>query len=374
MKKFVITALAALLVGACVYPYNPELEEKDLQKQLVVDGKILLGGTSTITVSYLQPLNGASTGIPLAEAWIEDNQGNKYHPDTGHGRGSYFVIETPEGPAGAQYRAVVKCDAETYVSAWLTPDSAPEITDIRFTADEGYVHVMVDLDTHMDRPGNYGFMYEEAWEFHSDFYPELFINPDTWEYYQPMGGYPFYWCYKTLSSQGLVLLGAESLQADGGIIRNAPVKTFPRTDSRNHRKYSILVKAFALSREAYDFNRQLEEMSEVGGDLFTPDPGALPSNVVCESNPEKKAMGMVLSGIVSAKRVFFTSTYYIQRTPVADFVDVPSDKYDYYYNELNYRPITKVAGETGYFNGWGPHRCINCVEAGGTLEKPDFWE
>ena len=32
MKKFVITALAALLVSACVYPYKPELEEKDLER------------------------------------------------------------------------------------------------------------------------------------------------------------------------------------------------------------------------------------------------------------------------------------------------------------------------------------------------------
>ena len=199
MKKFVITALAALLVSACVYPYEPELEEKDLEKQLVVDGKILVGGTSTITVNYLQPLGKATSGIPMAEAWVEDNLGNKYYPETGHTRGSYFVIDTPEGPEGAQYRAVIKCDAETYVSAWLTPDEAPEITNVSFTADEGYVHVMVDLDTHMDRPGNYGFMYEETWEFHSDYYPELFINPQTWQYYQPMGGYAFYWCYKTVS-------------------------------------------------------------------------------------------------------------------------------------------------------------------------------
>lgn len=374
MKKIVITALAALLVGACVYPYTPELEEKDLQKQLVVDGKILLGGVSSITVNYLQPLSGASTGIPLAEAWIEDNKGNKFYPENGLTRGSYFTIDTPLGAEDAQYRTVVKCDAETYVSAWLTPDPAPEIINVQFTADEGYVYVKVDLNTHMDRPGNYGFMYEETWEFHSDYYPELFINPDTWEYYQPMGGYPFYWCYRTVASQGLVLLGTESLQTDGGIIRGVPVKSFARTDSRNHRKYSILIKAFALSKEAYDFNRQLAEMSEVGGDLFTPDPGSLPSNVVCESNPGKGAMGMVLAGRSTSKRVFFTSTYYIPRVPVADFVDVAKADMAMYYYELNYRPVQKTPGPDGYFNGWGPHRCINCVEAGGTLEKPDFWE
>lgn len=374
MKKFVLTACAALLAGACVYPYNPELEEKDQEKQLVVDGKILVGGNSTIVVNYLQPLGASSTGVPLAEAWIEDSQGKQILPENGHARGSYFVISTPDGPEDAQYRVVVKCDAETYVSEWLTPDPAPEITDIRFTADEGYVHVLVDLDTHMERPGNYGFMYEETWEFHSDFYPELFINPDTWEYYQPMGGYPFYWCFRNSAPQNLVLLGTESLQTDGGIIRGVPVQSFARTDTRNHRKYSILVKAFALSDEAYSFNRQLEEMAEVGGDLFTPDPGALPSNMVCESHPEKGVMGMVLAGRMSSKRVFFTSPYLIRRSATADFVDVPQSEMAYYYYELNYRPVQKVAGEQAYFNGWAPHRCINCVEAGGTLEKPDFWE
>ena len=95
MKKFAITALAALLVSACVYPYKPELEEKDLEKQLVVDGKILVGGTSTITVNYLQPLNANSTGIPLAEAWIEDSEGHQYKPESGMARGSYFTIFTP---------------------------------------------------------------------------------------------------------------------------------------------------------------------------------------------------------------------------------------------------------------------------------------
>ena len=98
MKKFAITALAALLVSACVYPYKPELEEKDLEKQLVVDGKILVGGTSTITVNYLQPLSASSAGIPLAEAWVEDDKGNKYYPDNDHAKGSYFVIEMPLAP------------------------------------------------------------------------------------------------------------------------------------------------------------------------------------------------------------------------------------------------------------------------------------
>lgn len=374
MKKSVITALAALLVGACVYPYSPELEEKDLEKQLVVDGKILLGGTSTVVVNYLQPLGNVSAGIPLAEAWIEDDQGRQYYPQTGYTSGSYFSIPTPDGAEGAKYRTVVKCDGETYVSAWLAPDPAPEITDIRFTADDVNVHVQVDLDTHMERPGNYGFMFEETWEFHSDFYPELFINPQTWMYYEPMGAYPFYWCFRSVASQGVVLLGTGSLQPDNGVIRNIPVTTFPRTDSRNHRKYSILVKAFALSDEAYSFNRQLEEISEVGGDLFTPDPGALPSNVVCESNAEKKAMGMVLAGRVTSRRVFFTSPYYIPRVPTVDFVDVaPEDMY-MYYNDYNYRPVKKVAGADGYFNGWAPHRCINCLEAGGTQEEPYFWE
>jgi len=49
--------------------------------------------------------------------------------------------------------------------------------------------------------------------------------------------------------------------------------------------------------------------------------------------------------------------------------------YDMYY-EAGYRPLeyteTPREGEGNY--GWGPAQCFDCVAAGGTLTRPDFWE
>ena len=44
-----------------------------------------------------------------------------------------------------------------------------------------------------------------------------------------------------------------------------------------------------------------------------------------------------------------------------------------YYN-ASFRPVLEVETEDGSEIGWGPLSCIDCVAAGGTKEKPDFWD
>lgn len=380
MKKWIVFLATTLALSSCIYKFTPELET-DVKETLVVDGKILVGGISTVQLSYLLPLGtNAQTSVPFGRVWIEDDLGNIYRPQSGQEYGSSFNIPTAYSTHGTdinkatEFRAVAEVDGKTYSSAWLTPDPAPEITQINFVANETDVQVMVDLKTGVNDAGFYGFMIEEDWEFHSDYYPQYFIDPNSWTYYQPIGDYPFYWCFRHSSPQRMFLLNTQSLQTEGGLIRNIPVQQFARTDSRNHRKYSIMVSAFALSKEAYDFTDQLQEISDVGGDLFTPDPGALGTNMVCESHPEASVMGMVLAGRVTGRRAFLRSIYLISRNPGYSFQKVTQENMPYMYYEMNFRPITDALVDNESVIGWGPHRCINCLEAGGTQEKPVFWD
>lgn len=375
MKKQLAFLVTALALQSCIYKYTPNIDFEQVKHTLVVDGKILIGGTSTIQLTYLQPVSGAAASMPVGNVWIEDNKNNRFLPDeTAQKQSNAFVIPTP--PSGAsEYRAVIECDGETYMSDWITPDPAPEIKEIRFEADASQVHVRADIKTDVNNLGYVGFTFEETWEFHSDFYPQIFVNPETWEYYVPVQDYPYYWCYKIYKDPGISVLDVTGLVPDDeGIIHGVDIKNFSRSDSRNHKKYSILLNAFALSKDAYDFNRQMAEMASAGGDLFTPDPGILPTNLSCSSHPERPVMGMVLAGGVSQKRVFFESTYYIPRTPNVNFMNVIQEDMPTFYYELNYRPVKRVMIEDEMVVGWAAHRCINCIEAGGTQEKPDYWK
>jgi len=370
MKKYVL--YIALMAGAvsCIYPYTPDLETAP-DRTLVVDGQILLGGYSTLKLDYLTPLDGSSAGIPQGRrAWIEDNEGNKYLPD--QASGNVITIDTRTVSSTAtQFRAFVEVDTDSYVSDWLEPDPAPEITQIHFSADDNLVTVSVDVNTGMEG-GYLGFLYEETWEFHSDFYPDYYVKPGEWAYQQYQDPYPYYWCWRSVTPPQITLLDYSTFS--GGQVDKFPIKSFARSDSRNHKRYSINVKAFALSREAYQFNKQVQEMSEIGGDLFTPDPGGLPTNLVCESDPGRKVMGLVLAGKVTSKRAYLDSRFLKRVSPMADFVKVSQEEMPKYYEEMNYRPVIMAAFDDGADVGWLPHRCINCIEAGGTQERPDFWE
>ena len=157
--------------------------------------------------------------------------------------------------------------------------------------------------------------------------------------------------------------------------RSFPVTSFARTDSRNHQRYSILVKAYSLSRDAYLYNKMTQDISDLGGDLFSPDPGTLPTNLSCQNEPERAVMGLVLAAEVASKRVYMDNSYLIvPKANTSSFVVPSFDDFPRYYNEMNYRPILTISTDTGSGIGWGPLRCIDCIAAGGTQEKPDFWE
>ncbi len=388
MKKLFAYIFLGVMLGSCIYPYTPELES-DPERTLVVDGQILVGGISTFRLNYLTPLtswysllhdspqdgyNGYTSWIPFGTVWVEDEEGNRYGMQENVPT-NYFRIDTGNATLGKRYRAVVEVDGEHYTSSWLDPNPAPVITDITFDADEYNVYVYVDLDSGLEGSGYIGFLYEETWQFHSDFYPEYEVIPGSWTYRNTMESqfeYSYYWCYRTLNSQQIVLLDYSNFE--GGQVKKFPIQVFPRTDSRNHKRYSINVKAFALSKEAFQYNKQMQEMSEIGGDLFSPDPGALQGNLTCESNPDKDVLGMVLAGDVTSKRAFLYNTYLIRRPVSFDFVMVTQEEMPLYYYDMNYRPVQEThTEELGTFIGWGPHRCINCVEAGGYQETPDFW-
>ena len=159
------------------------------------------------------------------------------------------------------------------------------------------------------------------------------------------------------------------------MVEGAVIHQFRRTDSRNHKKYSIRVRARNLSKQAYEYINYVQDVTSGGSSLFTPDPGTMEGNLHCESDPEKRVMGLVHAACADTRRAFLDSRYLIWIKPDESMlVIVAEEDYDYFYNKRNYRPVKSIIrdGESGI--GWGPERCINCIVAGGTQDKPDFWE
>ena len=370
MKKILSTLLMLGAVTSCIYPYNPDIEDKEVDDILVVDGEIILGGISTFTLSRISPINGAALELPRGQAWIEDDAGSIY--SSGSDPSSELTIDTGIAEIGHQYRAHLQVGGEEYVSEWLTPKPAPEILGIAFDATDRMVNVKVSLDGGADGTGYIGVTFEETWEFHSEQEALYIIEPKSWTYPPMMNEYPYYWCWRTAKPKDFVLIDYTSL--DNPVIEDRQVYSFSRYDNRNHKKYSILVQARSLAPEAYAYKNYIQDLSQVGGDLFTPEPGMLKGNFHCESDPGKQVLGLVYAATLSSRRAWLGTTYQMTR-PVDDsyLIILTKEQMPSYYF-MGYRPVKDIIRGEESGIGWGPERCINCIVAGGTQEKPDFWD
>lgn len=369
MKKILFSLLLLGAVTSCIYSYDPDISDSEVNDILVVDGEIIIGDTSVFQLSRVSSITETVPATPRGRAWVEDDAGNRYNS---LGKVSaHIIVPTESAPMDRRYRAHILVDDQEYVSEWLSPKPAPVIKDVHFTADEANVHVQATLDAGEEGTGYIGINFEETWEFHSEFEVEYTINTKTWQYDNFLEDYPYYWCFMYQEPSDMFLINYSKHQ--GTLIHDRTIRSFPRSNNRNHKKYSILVKARALSKEAFTYRDYIQSMTNTGGDLFTPEPGTLNGNLHCESDENRQVLGLVQASVVSSKRAFMGAEYLIERAPDESILQGIPDNMRKIYYELGYRPVKQIPYGGNMVVGWGPERCINCIVAGGVQKQPSYW-
>ena len=387
MRKILLLLAAFLCATACIYPYSPELEQAP-EGVLSVDGNICIGSSSTVRLGTLQSL-WKTDWIPAdfsgARVWVEDDAGGEY-PGTsapyGYGYGwnqPAYTIDTRNAPADRRYRLCIEALGDRFVSDWNDVLPPPRIRDISFSPDEENVFVFVSVDGGEDGTGYVLLSYEETWEFHADYPLDYQVTYDSMTdmvAISPLilSDYSRYWCWQSVST-GRVYPVDYTGRTESGL-SGYPLASFSRRDNRNHRRYCINVTARSISKDSYRFLRNLEENTDGGDNLFTPNPGEIAGNLRCESNPERTVLGYALFSFATSKRAFLDSRYLKPSPPAA--LDYPLANFYTGLWKIGYLPL--VENKPGYDPkvegpyGWGPRRCYDCTAAGGTKTKPDDWD
>ena len=390
MKKILALLAASLSVAACIYPYDPELDEAP-EGVLSVDANICIGGTSTVRLGTLISMwdRSGSGWVDLygAHVWVEDEAGNTYegkpgYPDMVYGINymmglPFFTIDTENAPLDRRYRLRIDALGESYESDWSECIDPPVIREIGFVADEEKVTVNVSVDGGESGTGYVLLTYEEDWMFHVDYFPSYVVvhdeEADTWNVMEGSSDFSKYWCFRSTKSNRTVPVDYTGRTEEG--FTDFPLLSFARKDNRNHRRYCVSVKASTISRETYRFIHNLDENSEGGDNLFTPNPGEIAGNLHCESNPEKSVLGYAIFSRAATRRAYLGNDFYIPIPAYPLLYPLP-DNYGYLY-QSGFLPLEEHLGEYDTTKegpyGWGPKYCYDCTAAGGTLEKPDFW-
>jgi len=300
---FSIAGTVAAIAG-CRKPYFPAAVASP-GSYLVVEGVINSGADSTIIkLSRTVPLSGTTTSTPELNAIVAViSSNNAVYPLTEAGNGKYA-----SGPLSLdqtlQYRLTIKtATGGTYQSDFVAVRNTPPIDSVGFTIQNNGLNIYANTHDPNNATRYYRYEYDETWQFHSKYGSNYITNgkkivPRTQA--QMIRD-----CFGNDQSSTILLASSAKLKQD--VIYQAPIAQVPSTSEKIETKYSILVKQYALSADAYNFWLNLKKNTEQLGSIFDAQPSNINGNIHCTSNPAEQVIGYISVSNVQTKRIFITN-------------------------------------------------------------------
>ena len=299
--RHVLFILLFAVTVSCKKPYLPAAVSVP-NNYLVVEGVINSGPDLTVfKLSRTVNLSNKVTTNPVSGAalTVESDQNN-----------SYALTETTNGQYTAsglnldnlrKYRLRIKtADNLVYLSDFVGVKTNPPIDSVGFTVQGNGIQLYAN--TH--DPGNntryYRYDYNETWQFHVK-YQSLYITngkaiiPRT-------PAQAIFDCFGNDTSSTIVLGSSAKLTQD--VLYQNPLTQIDATSEKLERKYSILVKQYALTKDAYNFWINLKKNTEQLGSIFDAQPSNINGNIHSVTNPSEPVIGFITVTNVQQKRIF----------------------------------------------------------------------
>lgn len=192
-------------------------------------------------------------------------------------------------------------------------------------------------------------------------------------------------CFKTEKSNEIII--KNSFETGDNKIDPFVVKFVPSDDYSLLHRYSLLVKQYALSREAFVFYKTLKDFSESESLFSENQPGFISGNIYSVDNSNDKVVGFFNVSKVFEKRIFFNFTDYYEYYEAPDYpsdctITSPSLNASktqplslwamVKYNEVKFQIENDdpKPGESRYYVV--PRICGDCTVLGSNI-VPDFW-
>ena len=387
MRK--LSAIIFVLVAyfACKKPFTPDLSSSNNSRYLVIEGVIDGADSTFIRLSRTKKVDTFKTIIAEtgAIATIESDA-NTSIPLTELKPGVYtappFNLD-----AAHKYRLRIKTtDAKEYVSDFVQVKNSPPIDSVGFNAQSSGATIYVNSHDATNSTRYYRWDFSEAWQFHAYYISQWIAETVA----RPVDK-QIYYCFSGDTSSNIILASTTKLASD--IVYQSPVTSIPSNSEKIELKYSILVKQYALTPDAYAFWQNLQTNTEKLGSIFSVLPSQSPTNFHCVTNPSEIVVGYLSVGNIASKRVFITANQfpssYKPQYPTGCSLDTTFDNpmspaeliTTNIYNQ-SYRLYTLVGGlyipPPNPFGGptaytYSTNFCADCTIRG-KLPPPPFWK
>ncbi|AHM61503.1 hypothetical protein D770_16245 [Flammeovirgaceae bacterium 311] len=366
--QLLIIFVACCFTG-CIKPYEPPILAEG-NKYLVVEGYLTSGSPTTILLSRTSGLSNKEEirAEAAAVVTVESQSGTTYtlQETTGGEYTAELDLNTQE-----HYRLNIKTlDGKNYLSDYVPYKNTPPIDDLSWIQkDDNNVYILINTHDPQNSTWYYKWDYEETWEWRASLSPFVdYVNGE----FVPRTTFPPQRCWGNEKSKDI--LTASSVRYGTDIIKDHVLTIVPWHSWKITTKYSILVKQYALSKEAYEYFQQVKRNSEELGSLFDPQPVELAGNIYYVDAPNEPVVGFFGAGSVHEQRIFIDNLELRNWDYNWECVTrkVPVDSFEYYFGQgrlapFSYNPLDTTA--QGLYN----LHCIDCSLRANPV-KPDFWE
>lgn len=402
-----LTALAAALLcaTACIYPFEVELS-KTGEWPLVIDGDILIGATTVLNLSHVQPFNADPNDSQRFSAfgYIEGEDGSKvdsynngvFDPSGFLRTGTEISLsfDTSQLRPDQRYRLLLTTRGEkgevlnTYESDWLTPCSAPSIDNLSYSYHPENNQFWVGLSMHCPGDHYFRWSFTETWEYHSDIHSTIEYVP--WHFDEEEGIYTaeyrhadpdLYYCWNTVTSPQINIFSTINQTEDR--FEDLAFHIIQLNDKRLQVLYRITVQLQAISENAYKYWQTIQESSEGQGSIFAPTPSQTASNVHCTSDPAVGVTGYLSAAVPAIAVLYYDNAverYYKPDRPFQSQLDTlqandfaAADKLSRANKLPSYALYMGMSTGSPTHYVWDNAVCIDCRKQGGTKTKPEDW-
>jgi hypothetical protein len=361
---------------SCKKPFEPIAITTDYS-YLVVDGAIntAANASTTIILSRTKRLTDTTVNVPELNAQVTieaENGGSFLLQKNGNG---VYNINQPGLNNNIKYRLRIKTsDGKEFLSEFVAAKVTPAIDSISWQQPDD---ISISLYTHdpLNNTRYYRWEFVETWEYNA-------ISRTPWiekngRIQVKTPAEERYTCWASTGSTNILIGSTIKLTDD--IVSNQPITIVLLGSVKGLIKYSILVKQYALAREAYDYWQILKKNTQNLGTFFDPQPSQLKGNIKCLSNPSEPVIGFISACSIQEKRIFISAAQLNNWPPLIQSIacqeqEIPKNPLDdflYTYPDTTFAPYFFVTGGGLII---AKKDCLDCTRNGGLSIKPIFWQ
>ena len=381
MKKIFVVMMIVAVVYGCKEKYISSVVSTGTGL-LVVEGFIATGpgGVTTIRLTRTTKLTDSANLYEKKAAVTIQTQGSSTVYPLTEGANGVYTSAALSLPVTGKYRIrILTSTNKEYLSDYVTGKLTPAIDSVSWKRNSvGDVVIRTNSTATQSTPYYYQWRADQTWEIVSEYSTALKYRLDQygiaigatfWDPVSHKTDSTIKRCWQYLNSTAIQIGSTEGLTNND---IHEIMATIPSDGIQLGVLYSINVKQYSISKEAYRFLEKIKKNTEQLGSIFDAQPSDIGGNIHATSNPSEIVVGYIDATQEQVRRIFISRAQipdWRYRRPCKAEVTLPANYADTFaYYQSDYYPVSLNATEAVV----AARPCVVCTDFGSNV-KPSYW-